>query len=211
MLVRLAADEFGQGIGVYSVFHRHIPQTRLPASVSLPDFNGLGVGQFRSRDQFPPWLSAFAHLVSLVLGLRAEKQMGRVYARRPVTSVEHVQAVWNRAIRDFIADPVRPKLILVGSSEDAIAVTIASNLPEPAVISTGNHDVLPESLLYRDCIKAILAPNRAESIPSLRDWNHAALNTHRSRQPGATSSRHSLFYCERSLVSNHKNYASGIV
>lgn len=140
-------------------------------------------GQFRGGT-FPAMSRApFARFIGLVVGICAEKQVGRITTRRIVAGMAHVQSIWDRTVRMFIGKAMREKLAIRSITNDAIAASVDRAIPRPARIWFAGLVEVPKAVSNRSAAIGIGTCARTQPLAFPANSSQMAVGTERQFHP----------------------------
>lgn len=91
--------------------------------------------------------ASFLRGVGHVVLMRAKKQMSRIATRRVVAAVQHVQAIWNRAVHGFPRGAMGSNVSAARIREASVSMFVSASWPRPARQWIGEmFDALPRAL-----------------------------------------------------------------
>ncbi len=108
-------------------------------SVYPTNINNVPLLQLCRMVLLATWLSALAYFVLHIVGGRAKKKVGRIYAHRIIAVMKSVKAGWNWTISKLISDSVRQDMAAFSIdrySKPAISGLVAPGHPRPTPVFT---------------------------------------------------------------------------
>lgn len=144
MLPALAFDDALDGTAAYAVVSGECLLTDSTGIVAQADCLDLDFGEFGVAMSGSGGRSTLVSRVAIVVSRGAKPEMCRVDARRHVARVADVPTIGDRAVGQFIGDPVGLRQSSVGP-QSPVAEVVRRAEPEPTLVSPCLGDFGPES------------------------------------------------------------------